>query len=49
MKDEKGWMWDGGVAVFILNLGVEWGWMVNATPQLLYSRERTPLPIIQEA
>ena len=25
------------------------GWVVNATPRLLYPRERDPVPIVQEA
>jgi hypothetical protein len=28
------------------NLGARWGWVVNATPRPLYSRERDPVPII---
>jgi hypothetical protein len=31
------------------NFGVKWGWMVNATPRLLYPRERDTVPILQEA
>jgi hypothetical protein len=29
--------------------GCTWGWVVSATPWLLYSRERDGLPIVQEA
>lgn len=29
--------------------GCTWGWVVNATPLLLYSWERDALPIVQEA
>jgi hypothetical protein len=28
---------------------VEWGWVVNATPRPLYTRERDPIPIVLEA
>jgi hypothetical protein len=31
------------------NLGGGWVWVVNATPRPLYSRERDPVPIAQEA
>jgi hypothetical protein len=31
-----------------MNLGARWGWMVNATPQLLYPRERDRASITQE-
>jgi hypothetical protein len=36
-----------GIAV-PFNLGGSWGWVVNATPQLLYSRERNPVHIVRE-
>jgi hypothetical protein len=28
------------------NLGARWGWVVNATPRLLHSRERNPVPTL---
>jgi hypothetical protein len=31
-----------------LNLGAIWRWVVNATPPLLYPRERAPVPTVQE-
>jgi len=34
---------------FFFNLGAVWGWVVNATPRLLYPWERDPVPIVQEA
>ena len=33
----------------MLNLGASWGWVANATPRLLYPRERERVPIVQEA
>jgi hypothetical protein len=30
------------------NLVARWGWVVNATPRLLYLREGNPAPIVQE-
>ena len=42
----------GGVEVYLysfFNLSARWGWVVNATPQPIYSRERDPVPIVQEA
>ena len=30
------------------NLGARWGWVVNATPRLLYLWEGNPAPIVQE-
>ena len=33
----------------LLNLGTRCRWVVNAMPQLLYPRERHPVPIVQEA
>jgi hypothetical protein len=30
-------------------LGTKWGWAVNVTPRPLYSCERDPVPITQEA
>ena len=33
----------------IFNLGARWRWAVNDTPQPPYSRERDPVPIVQEA
>jgi hypothetical protein len=38
-----------GIAHLFLNLGARWGWVVNATPWLFYSRERDPIPIPQDA
>jgi hypothetical protein len=39
-----------GIAHYsFFNLGARWGWVVNATPRPLYSRERDPVPIVQEA
>jgi hypothetical protein len=31
------------------NLGARLGWVVNATPRLLYPQGRDPVPIVQEA
>jgi hypothetical protein len=31
-----------------LNLGARWGWMINATLQLLYTRERDMILIVEE-
>jgi hypothetical protein len=31
------------------NLGARWGWVVNATPGQLYTREGDAVPILQEA
>ena len=31
------------------NLGARWGWVVNATSQLLYRQQKDPVPIVQEA
>jgi hypothetical protein len=28
------------------NLGARWGWVVNATPRQLYTRERDPVPTV---
>jgi hypothetical protein len=45
------WRPRGRVEVYLycfLNLGTRWGWVVNATPQPLYPRERDPVPIVQE-
>jgi hypothetical protein len=33
------------LALLILNLGARWRRVVDITPQLLYSPERTPVPI----
>ena len=38
-----------GMAVLFLNLGARLGSVFNATPWPLYSRERDPIPIVQEA
>ena len=31
------------------NVSARWEWVVNATPRLLHPRERSPVPILQEA
>jgi len=31
------------------NFSVRWGWVVSATPRLLYLQERDPVHIVQEA
>ena len=36
-------------ALFILNLGARWGWVVNATTQPLNPQGRAPVPVIEEA
>jgi hypothetical protein len=33
----------------LFNLDARWGWVVNARPRPLYSRERDLVPILQEA
>jgi hypothetical protein len=33
-----------GTALPMLNLAARWGWVVNATPRLLYPREGDPVP-----
>jgi len=33
-----------GITPLILNLSTRWRWVVNFTPRLLYSHERTPVP-----
>jgi len=38
-----------GIAHLFLNLSARWGWVVNATPWLLYPRERDLIPIVQDA
>jgi hypothetical protein len=38
-----------GTALFILNLGTRWGWVVNATPQPLYLQEIATVPSVQDA
>jgi len=37
-----------GIAI-IFNLGAGWGWIVNATPRLLYPRQTDPLPVVRES
>jgi hypothetical protein len=37
------------IALIFLNLGPTWGWVVNAMPLPLYSRERDTVPIVQMA
>ena len=42
----------GGVELYsysFFNLGARRGWVVNATPRLLYPLERDPVPSVQEA
>jgi len=42
----------GEVEVYLYsfcNLDAGWGWVVNATPALLYPRQRVLVPIAQEA
>jgi len=36
------------IALPFFNLGVRLGCVVNATPRPLYSRERYPVPVVQE-
>jgi hypothetical protein len=38
-----------GIALLILNLGARWGCMVTAMTRSIYSRERDPVLIVQEA
>jgi len=33
MEEQRG---SGGISVFMLDVGVRWGWVVNATPWPLY-------------
>jgi hypothetical protein len=42
MKTQRG---SNGIAV-LFNIGDIWGWVVNASPRLLYPLERDPLPIV---
>jgi hypothetical protein len=42
---QKGWT---PKLYFFFNLGAWWGWVVNATPRLLYPRGKEPVFIIQE-
>jgi len=37
---------EGEQSSSFFKLGARWGWMVNATPRPLYSRERDPVPIV---
>ena len=37
------------VSLLFFNLDVRWGWVVNAAPRPLGSRERDPVPLVQEA
>jgi hypothetical protein len=37
------------IALPVGNVGTRSGWGVNATPRPLHSRERNPVPIVQEA
>jgi hypothetical protein len=46
------WRPRGGEKVqlyFYVNLGARWGWVVNATPWPLYSREEGPVSVVQKA
>ena len=45
MKADRG---SSGVALFIVNLGTVWKWVVNFTPRHLYPWKRTPVPISLE-
>jgi hypothetical protein len=36
------------VIAVIINLGAGWGWVVNATPRLLYPQQTDPLPVVRE-
>jgi len=45
MKTQRG---NRGTAV-LFNHGVRWGWVVNATPWLLFPQKRDPVPLEQEA
>jgi len=38
-----------GTAVLILNLDTRWRWVVNLTPDPLYSRERCPVSFEMQA
>ena len=38
-----------GRALLVLNLDARWGWLVSATPRLLYLREGDSVPIVQKA
>jgi hypothetical protein len=43
------WRQSRRIALFFLNLGAKWGWVVNATHQPLYPHETDAVPILQEA
>jgi hypothetical protein len=45
MKAQRG---SRGIAL-LFNLGARWRWVLTAIPWLLYSWERDPVPIVQEA
>jgi len=45
LMSQKGWI---PKLYSFFNLGVWWGWVVNATPRFLYPRGREPVFIIQE-
>jgi hypothetical protein len=36
-------------SIVFCNHGAGWGWVVRATPRLLYTRKRDPVPNVQEA
>jgi hypothetical protein len=38
-----------GIALLFLNPGARWEWVINATLRPLHTRERDPVPIVQEA
>ena len=45
------WRRRGGVSIqrcSFFNIGDWWGWVVNAAPPPLYSRQREPVPIVKE-
>jgi len=51
LLQNRTWRPRGGsrdIAVLFLSLGVRMGWMVNPTPRRLYSRQRDPVPIVEE-
>jgi hypothetical protein len=38
--------WSRGIALLFLQPQRQMGWLVNATPQPLYTRETDPIPIV---
>jgi hypothetical protein len=43
MKAQRG---SRGIPLLFFNLGARWRRVVNATPRLLYPRERDPVPTV---